>query len=125
MLANESLRGDLVDNLFDVLPLSEGEGREDLESAIGGLTTGISLAALVSVVGLMWSASGMMGALRRALNQAWDTDYKRAFLHGKLMDFAMVLSLGLLGPLARPSLAVASATTFPGPWAPAPRSAWR
>ena len=85
VLANESLRGDLVDNLFDVLPLSEGEGREDLESAIGGLTTGISLAALVSVVGLMWSASGMMGALRRALNQAWDTDYKRAFLHGKLM----------------------------------------
>ena len=96
VLANESLRGDLVDNLFDVLPLSEGEGREDLESAIGGLTTGISLAALVSVVGLMWSASGMMGALRRALNQAWDTDYKRAFLHGKLMDFARVLSLGLL-----------------------------
>ena len=96
MLANESLRADLVDNLFDALPLSEGEGREDLESAISGVTTGISLAGLVSIVGLMWSASGMMGALRRALNQAWDTDYKRRFLHGKLLDFVMVLSLGIL-----------------------------
>ena len=95
-LANEGLREDLVDNLFDLLPLSEGEGREDLESAISGLTTGISIAGLVSLVGLMWSASGMMGALRRALNQAWDTDYKRPFLHGKLLDFVMVVSLGIL-----------------------------
>ena len=92
-LANEGLREDLVDNLFDLLPLSEGEGREDLESAIGGLTTGISIVGLVSLVGLLWSASGMMGALRRALNQAWDTDYKRPFLHGKLLDFVMVVSL--------------------------------
>ena len=95
-LANESLREDLANNLFDLLPLSEGEGREDLESAISGLTTGISIVGLVSLVGLMWSASGMMGALRRALSQAWDTDYKRPFLHGKLLDFVMVLSLGIL-----------------------------
>lgn len=100
MLANESLREDLVDNLFDVLPLSEGEGRDDLKSAISGLTTGISLVGLVSIVGLMWSASGMMGALRRALNQAWDTDYKRPFLHGKLLDFVMVLGLGMLMSLS-------------------------
>ena len=96
VLADESLREDLVNSLFDVLPLSEGEGRDDLTSAISGLTTGISIAGLVSIIGLMWSASGMMGALRRALNQAWDTDYKRAFLHGKLVDFVMVLSLGML-----------------------------
>ncbi len=99
-LANENLREDLVDNLFDLLPLSEGEGREDLEGAIGDLTTGISVVGLVSLVGLMWSASGMMGALRRALNQAWDTDYKRPFLHGKLLDFVMVLSLGILMSLS-------------------------
>ena len=96
VLTNEGLREDLVENLFDALPLSEGEGREDLTGAISGLTTGISVAGLFSVVGLMWSASGMMGALRRALNQAWDTDYRRPFLHGKLLDFVMVLSLGML-----------------------------
>jgi membrane protein len=58
------------------------------------------VAGLLSIVGLMWSASGMMGALRRALNQAWDTDYKRKFLHGKLLDFVMVLSLGILMSLS-------------------------
>ena len=100
VLANEGLREDLINNLFDALPLSEGEGREDLEGAIGGLTTGISVAGLFSVVGLMWSASGMMGALRRALNQAWDTDYRRPFLHGKLLDFVMVMSLGVLVSLS-------------------------
>ena len=100
VLTNDSLREDLVASLFDALPLSEGEGREDLDSAISGITTGISVAGLVSLVGLMWSASGMMGALRRALNQAWDTDYKRPFLHGKLLDFVMVLSLGILMALS-------------------------
>ena len=100
VLANEGLRENLVENLFDILPLSEGEGREDLASAISGLTTGISVVGLASVIGLMWSASGMMGALRRALNQAWDTDYRRPFLHGKLVDFAMVLSLGILMSLS-------------------------
>ena len=100
VLVNESLREDLVNSLFDALPLSEGEGREDLESAISGLSTGISVAGLFSIGGLMWSASGMMGALRRALNQAWDTDYKRTFLHGKLLDFVMVLSLGILMSLS-------------------------
>ena len=100
VLANEGLREDLIDNLFDALPLSEGEGKEDLEGAISGITTGISVAGLVSLVCLMWSASGMMGALRRALNQAWDTDYKRTFLHGKLLDFVMVLSLGILMSLS-------------------------
>lgn len=100
VLANEGVREDLINNLFDVLPLSEGEGREELTSAISGLTTGISIAGLFSIVGLMWSASGMMSALRRALNQAWDTDYKRPFLHGKLLDFVMVLSLGLLAGLS-------------------------
>ena len=100
VLANESLRENLVNNLFDALPLSEGEGRGDLEGAISGLTTGVSLVGLVSIVGLLWSASGMMGALRRALNQAWDTDYKRPFLHGKLLDFVMVLSLGILMSLS-------------------------
>ena len=96
LTSDSGLREDLIQRLFDVLPLSEDEGHDNLSSAVDGVATGFSVVGLASVVGLMWSASGMMGALRRALNQAWDTDYKRPFLRGKLLDLVMVLSLGIL-----------------------------
>ncbi|MEE9276906.1 MAG: YihY/virulence factor BrkB family protein [Dehalococcoidia bacterium] len=96
ILTDNSIRDDVVDQLFDALPLSEDEGRADLESAIDGVATGFSAVGLISLLGLLWSASGMMGALRQALNQAWDTDFRRPFLRGKLVDFVMVLGMGTL-----------------------------
>ena len=97
VLTDDSLRADLVDNLFDSLPLSEEEGRKDVEDAVDGLTTAVSFVGLFSsIIGLVWSASGMMGALRRALNQAWDTDYRRPFLSGKLLDLLMMLFVASL-----------------------------
>ena len=97
VLTDDSLRADLVENLFELLPLSEEEGQKDVEDAVGSLTTAVSVVGLFSsVIGLAWSASGMMGALRRALNQAWDTDYRRPFLTGKLLDLLMMLFVASL-----------------------------
>lgn len=96
ILTDDSLRAQVVDDLFDVLPLSADEGREDLEDAIDGIATGLSAIGLLSLLGLAWSASGMMGALRHALNQAWDIESRRPFVRGKLLDLVMVTGVGLL-----------------------------
>ncbi len=100
VLQNDALRADVVDGLLDVVPLSEDEGREDVEDLVSGVATGLSALGLLSVIGLAWSASGMMGAIRRALNEAWDTDYRRPFLRGKLIDLAMMLGVGALVSLS-------------------------
>ncbi|HJP41520.1 MAG TPA: YihY/virulence factor BrkB family protein [Dehalococcoidia bacterium] len=96
VLANDSVRADLVNSVLDALPLSEAEGREDVEGAIDSLTAAVSIVGVISVLGLVWSGSSVMGALRRALNQVWDTDYKRPFLRGKLLDIGMMATLGVL-----------------------------
>ena len=96
ILTDDSLRQDVIDDLFNALPLSEDEGREDLERAVNGVATGLSAIGLISIFGLLWSASGMMGALRHALNQAWDTDYRRPFLRAKGIDLLMVVAVGML-----------------------------
>lgn len=96
ILTDSSIRQDVVNKLFDILPLSEDEGRADLERAVDSVATSLSAIGLISIVGLLWAASGMMGAIRHALNQAWDTDFRRPFLRAKAMDILMVTAVGLL-----------------------------
>ena len=96
VLTNDAIRADVVNEVFDAVPLSEGEGRADLEDAIDGIASGFSAIGLISIVGLLWSASGVMGAIRHALNEAWDTNYRRPFLRGKLLDLGMIFGAGLL-----------------------------
>jgi len=96
LLTNDRLRADVVDHLFDRLPLSEGEGRADLQTAVDAVASGFSLLGLLSLPALLWSASGMMAALRYALNQAWGSDFHRPFLRGKGVDLLMLLGVGVL-----------------------------
>ena len=96
ILTDDSIRADVVEELFDVLPLSQDEGREDLERAVDSVATGLSAIGLVSILGLLWAASGMMGAVRHALDEAWDLHYRRPYMRAKLIDLLMVMAVGLL-----------------------------
>jgi membrane protein len=81
---------------MEVVPLAPGEGREQLDQILSGVATDLSLLGLLSVVGLIWSASAMMAALRGALNVAWDTSHRRTAVQGKIIDILMVLIVGIL-----------------------------
>ena len=100
VLRNDDIKDRVVDALMEVIPLTPGEGRDQLEQALEGVSTDLSLLGLLSVVGLVWSASAMMGALRNALNIAWDTPHRRTAVRGKLLDITMVLCVGLLVALS-------------------------
>ena len=58
---------------------------------------------LAGLVGLVWTASGMMTAVRNAINTAFDIENRRPFLRGKLIDIGFVF---LVAPLLAASLAL-------------------
>ena len=95
-LRDEDLKNRVIDALLGVLPLAPVEGREQIESVLAGVSTDVSLLGLASVFGLLWSASAMMSAVRISVNVAWDHGYRRPPVRGKLVDIAMVFSLGVL-----------------------------
>lgn len=96
ILTNQEVQDRFVDGLLAALPVSEGAGRESLHALIDPIAQGRSAIGLISIVGLVWGASGMMGALRHSLNVAWDHEHRRPFVRGKLIDFALVLGVGYL-----------------------------
>jgi membrane protein len=92
VLQDDELRQDLIDKLLERFPLSEQAG-VDLEQLLTDLPTPSSVVAIVSVLGFLWSASGMMAAIRVGLTTAFD-DMARPFARSKLVDLLLVLGVG-------------------------------
>jgi membrane protein len=106
VLTDDSLREDVVDGLFELLPLQSGAGREDLEELIEPIARGRSAVGVISILGLIWAATAMMSALRFSLNTAWDLEFRRPFVRGKLVDLGLVLGAGGLLTLSIAATAV-------------------
>jgi len=98
-------RGQLVDSIVRNLPLS-ASGSDQLRNLLLGATSNAAGLGLLGVLGLVYSASGMMAAIRAALNQAWDVADVRPLLRGKLIDLALVFLVATLG-LASLALTIA------------------
>ena len=92
------VQADVVDVVVRNVPLS-ASGERRLRRLLEGVTGGHSALGLFGVAGLVWAASGMMTAVRVALNAAWDVEEARPFLRGKLIDVGLVF-LVALGALA-------------------------
>lgn len=71
-----------------------------LDSSIRAALTGSrvtpTIAGLVSLAVLLWAASGMMGAIRIAFRVIWENDLRRTFVRSKLLDFLLVLGVGVV-----------------------------
>ncbi len=71
-----------------------------LDSSVRDALTGSrippTLAGLVSLAILLWAASGMMAAIRVAFRVIWENDRRRTFVQSKLLDFLLVLGVGLV-----------------------------
>ena len=95
VLQDDDLRQRVIDELVDVLPVSES-GQEDVASSIEGIATPLSAIGLISLIALIWGASGMMTSLRVGLETALDVDRGRPAAHAKIVDFALLAIVGLL-----------------------------
>ena len=104
LLTDDALRERVTDALFDLLP--SGAGREELEDLIDPIASGRSAVGVISVLGLVWAATGMMSAMRFSLDTAWDMEIRRPFVRGKLVDLGLVLGVGGLLTLSISATAV-------------------
>jgi membrane protein len=81
--------------LVSALPL-EGELENSVTRAVENVGPPASLVGLVSLLVLVFAASGMMGATRSAFRAIWGSQERRPYLRGKLVDVALVLGSGVL-----------------------------
>ena len=95
-----SAREHVIDFVLAHAPLRPDTGRHDLHvllSNVAGHATGFGV---LGAAGLLFAASGVMGAIRHGLNAAWDVEDPRAPLQGKLLDLLLVLGFGVAAALS-------------------------
>lgn len=96
VLRDSSLQQDFINQVLEFIPLSEGEGQNEVREAVEGIADAASGALTIfGLVGLAWSASNMFGVIRRSINTAYDLEYHRPFAQGKLLDLVMVTGMGV------------------------------
>jgi membrane protein len=84
----------VVDAIVEQLPLTE-EAQDEVRQQLLAATRNLSALGLLGVLGLVWAASGMVTATRKAVNLAWDTE-PRSFVRGKALDVLVALAAGLV-----------------------------
>jgi membrane protein len=95
VLQDDELRERVIDELIDLLPVSE-EGQVDVERSIEGIASPRSAIGLVSLLALLWGASGMMASIRIGLEAALKVERGRPAAHAKLVDFVAVFAAAML-----------------------------
>lgn len=97
VVSDASARQQVINFLLDNLPLSSTTGRNDLDRLLSGVTASAGALSVVGFIGLVFAASGLMGAIRTALNAAFDAhEDRRPFVEGKALDVLLVFATGLL-----------------------------
>jgi membrane protein len=95
VLQDDELRQRVIDELVDLLPVSES-GQTNVAESIEGIATPLSALGFISLIALFWGASGMMASVRIGLEAALKVDRGRPAARAKLVDFALVALSGLL-----------------------------
>jgi membrane protein len=95
VLQDDELRQSVINELVDYLPL-DAEGQAKVQHQIEQIATPLSLIGLISLVALIWGASGMMASIRLGLEAAMKVDRGRPAARAKLVDFILVAASGVL-----------------------------
>lgn len=95
VLQNSDLEGNIVNAVLDFVPLSEDQGRADVETAVRDVSGSASgILGFIGLIGTAWAGSNMFAVIRRSLNHAYDLDAHRPFVQQKLIDLSLVIGVG-------------------------------
>jgi membrane protein len=89
---DSAVRDRIIQTVFDNLPLASSSDRPKLERAVGDALDQAGSLGVVTTILLIVAASGVMGALRHSINEAWDIEQRPPLLKRKALDLALVLS---------------------------------
>ncbi len=95
LLRDDERRQEVTEQLIDRFPLSPEAG-VDIERILSDIPTPLSVIGVLSILALLWSASGMMSSVRVGLTAVFDGGQGRPFFHSKLVDVILVLSIACL-----------------------------
>jgi len=95
LIQGRGVQQDIIDEVLKNIPLNEGEGRDSVTNAVRDVAGNTSGAlGILGLAGMAWAGSSLFGALRKALNTAFDDrESKRPFFQQKAIDLALVLAL--------------------------------
>ena len=85
------VRQRVVQTVFENVPLSQEGDRERLERTVDDSLAGAGRLGPISVVILIIAGTGVMGALRHTINEAWDIHKRPPLLRRKALDLALIL----------------------------------
>ncbi len=88
---DSEVRQRIIRTVFDNVALASSSDRPMLEQSVSEALKRAGSLGLVSTVLLIVSASGVMGALRHSINEAWDIEERPPLLKRKALDLALVL----------------------------------
>ena len=91
VLDEAEVRERVIDTVFDHIPLAREADRAKLEQTVGEALDSAGSLGPASIVLLLVAATGIMGALRHAINEAWDIHTRPPLLWRKLLDLALVV----------------------------------
>jgi len=95
VLQDDELRQRVINELIDLLPVSQS-GQGNIQRSIEQIATPLSAIGLISLVALLWGATGMMASIRLGLEAAMKVDRGRPAARAKLVDFVLVAAAGVL-----------------------------
>jgi membrane protein len=81
----------VIDAITAVVPISGTLISDTLRE----VSPGWGAASAIGVIGLIWAGTGLFNAIRKSLNTAWGVKRPRPFLRERLIEFIMMLGLGV------------------------------
>jgi membrane protein len=107
VLNDDSVREPIVDAIVGWLPIADPGDRRQVEALLDDVAAGAGSLGWISVVALLYSASGAIGAIRHSVNDAWERREQRPFVPAKARDVGLTL-------LAAPLVIVSAGLTLSG-----------
>jgi membrane protein len=95
LLGNDEVRNAVVTSVVNALPAGTAN-RSDVSDAISAVAPPPGLLGLLTLLVFVWSATGMMAAIRAGLEVATHARYGRPVVRGKLVDLLLVVGAALL-----------------------------
>lgn len=97
VLDDDSVREPIVDAIVGWLPIADPDDRRVVEALLDDVAAGAGSLGWIGAVALLYSASGAIGAIRHAVNEAWQLSEERPYVPAKARDVGLTL---LMTPLA-------------------------
>ena len=110
VLASETIAQSFLSYVTGYLP-----GSEDLVAQnVSGVVQFRGVLGIGAVVGLLWSASAVFGAISRAVNRAWDVPHGRPFYIAKPLQIGMAFVVGIIFLISTSATSVIEVFSDPG-----------